>query len=172
MCIRDSGRPCRHDAELLHHRQGVQHAPVLVHETVATEAKDVDELHVDALASCRHAHEFTPVGSRVTRSHNDLVTACYDVLSVYLHVGERCSLHPEEVLDPRLRGRKTRRLFVFDEIVSQAAAEPVDISSVQKVVEASRRSRVVHRVSSSWGCRQGSVHSPEAAVYPPVSYTH
>jgi hypothetical protein len=58
-----------------------------------------------------------------------------------------CSLHPEEVFAPRLRGHKARRLFVFDEIVSQAAAEPVDISSIQKVVEASRRLRVIHRVA-------------------------
>lgn len=139
---------------------------MLVHETVATEAKDVYELHVDALSSCRHAHEFTRLGSRLTHSHNDLGTACDDVLSVYLHVGERCSLHPEEVFDPRLRGCWTRRLFVLDEIVSQVAAEPLDISSVQKVVKASRRSRLVHRVSSG-GCHQGSLHSDEAAVYPP-----
>jgi hypothetical protein len=45
---------------------------VLVHQTVATEAKVVYELHVEALSRCRHAHEFTPVGSRVTRSHNVL----------------------------------------------------------------------------------------------------
>lgn len=77
-------------------------------------------------------------------------------------------MHPEEVLDPRSCGRKTGRLLVFDEIVSQEAAEPVDISSVQKAVEASRRSRVVHRVSSSWGCLEGSLLSPEAAVHPVV----
>src|SRR5450631_3166523 len=84
-----------------------------------------------------------------------------------MHVGERCSLHPEEVFDPRLRGRKTRRLFVFDEIVCQEAAEPVDISGVQKVVEASRGSHMVLRVSSSEGLLQGSVRCPVADVYPP-----
>ena len=38
------GRAHRHHAELLHHRQGVEDTPVLVHEAIVAEAEHVDEL--------------------------------------------------------------------------------------------------------------------------------
>ena len=138
------GRARRHNAELLHHRQRIEDTPVLLHTPTVVEAEYVDELHVDALSGCRHAHERTLVGPRVPHSRDRFVTVRDDVFHPQAQVRERCELHPEEILDPRFRRRKARCLLVLDEVVSQMVGEPVDISGVDQVVQASRRSCVIH----------------------------
>ena len=138
------GRARRHNAELLHHRQSIDDAPVLAHETVVAEAEHVDELHVDALSGGRHAHELTPVGPGVPHAGDDLVTVRDDVFHVHAQVRERRELHPEELLDPVFRRREARRLLVLDEIVCQMLSERADISGVDRVVQTPRSSRVIH----------------------------
>src|SRR3972149_3641754 len=144
------GRALRHNAELLHHRQCIDDTPVLAHETVA-EAKDVNELHVDAPAGCRDAHELALVGPRRPHSRDSLVTAHQDVFRFHAQAGERCEVHPEELLDSLFRRRKARRLLVLDEIVGQQFAESVDVSRAEQVVQTSHRGCVIHRAPLSTG---------------------
>ena len=113
-------------------------------ESIVAEAKHVDELNVDTLSGGRHAHELSPVGPLEPHSRDRLVTVRDDVFHVHVQVRERCELHPEESLDPVFRRRKAGRLLVLDEIVGQMPGEPLDISRVDQVVQASCRSSVIH----------------------------
>jgi len=113
-----------------------------------------DDLHVDALASGRHAHEVTLVRPGDPRPGGNLVAACHQVLHVHVHVGEGCLLHPEEGRGARLRRGQPRRLLVLDEVVRELVAEPVDVSGVDPVIEPLRPSCVVHRSSSRDGAGQ------------------
>ena len=61
-----------------------------------------------------------------------------------MQVGERGELHPEEVLDPRFRRREAGRHLVLDEVVRQVFAKPADVPGVEPLVQASRRSCVIH----------------------------
>jgi hypothetical protein len=73
------GRSVWNRAELLHHRERVEDAPVLVGEAVVANADDVDRLHRHALVGGRHAHELARVRSGAANATDDLVAAGEDV---------------------------------------------------------------------------------------------
>ena len=97
------GRRAGRGAELLHHRHHVEDPPVLVRQSVIAEANDVDELHLDGFARCRHAHELALMGSGRRHAGNDLVATRDGVLDGHAQVGKRGDVHLEEGLDTLLR---------------------------------------------------------------------
>src|SRR5215831_14636676 len=87
-------RRCFRDrSQLLHHRERVEDAPVLVGKTVVSEADDVDQLNINGLASSGHAHELTLVGSCPSNTCDDLVTTDKNVLWLHAQIWERRSVH-------------------------------------------------------------------------------
>src|SRR5512139_181156 len=79
----------RNGAQLLQHAEGVEDTPVLAGKAVVIEPRDVDQLHVDALAACRQAHEgLAGVRARDSDATDDFVSAREDLLHVHAHVRE------------------------------------------------------------------------------------
>jgi steroid delta-isomerase-like uncharacterized protein len=81
-------------------------------------------------------------------------------VDVHMDVGEGGALHAEEVHDALPR-RRPGQLLVVDEVVGQQSAEPVDVSCVDQVIDASDCRLVVHR--DLLGGERGE-HTPRRSV--------
>src|SRR5918994_5727705 len=140
------GRLLGDGPELLQHRERVEDPPMLAGKAVVAEPDDVDQLDIDALAGGWHAKELALVSSSRTSARDYLVTAHEDVLRLHSQIGKRGLVHVEELLDPFLCRVESRRLLVLDEVVDEEFAKPVDVTSIDQVVQAPHRGRMVHRV--------------------------
>ena len=72
------------------------------------------------------------------------MTAHQDVLHLHAQIGKRRPVHVEELLDPFLARIEPRHFLVLDEVLREELAKPVDISSVDQVVQAPHRDRMIH----------------------------
>ena len=122
--------------ELLHQSELVGHSPVLACQPVIAKASDVNEVHGDLIACRRYSHELTLMRPAHPHTRNGLVAAGNHVLYVHPHVWERCEQHPEVLDYAVLRWRESGYFLALDEVIGELSAETVDVTSVDKVVEA------------------------------------
>jgi hypothetical protein len=127
---------CGDDAELLHHGQLVDHAPVFVGQPVIAKASDVNEVYGNWITRRRNASEITHMGPAYPQTGNSLVAARKRVLNVHSQIWKRVQHNPEILDDAVFRWWDARYLFVFDEVISNLLAETINVTGVDKVVEA------------------------------------
>jgi hypothetical protein len=135
-CDRLSRWPGWDYTELLHQSQLVDHSPVLAGQPVIAKASDVNEIHGDRLARCRYSHELTLVRPAYSQTGNCLVAAGKRVLNVHPHIRKRGEHYPEILDDAVLCRWESWNFLALDEVIGELPAETVNVTRIDKVVEA------------------------------------
>jgi hypothetical protein len=135
-CDRLSRWPGWDYTELLHQSQLVDHSPVLACQPVIAKASDVNEVHGGRFAGSRYSHELTLVRPSHSHTRNCLVAARNYVLDVHPKVGKSSDQHLEVLERASLSRRDSRVFVVLDEVIGELPAETVNVTGVNKVIEA------------------------------------